>query len=99
VITARDRAGSIVAVVVVKEAVVRFGPLAESQSAFVARDGAEFRVTDRKDAWLKVEDALGREGWLLGNQVIQLQAGQVISAPAPAGAGVPLQAAAPASNR
>jgi hypothetical protein len=46
-----------------------------------------------------VEDALGREGWLLGNQVIQLQAGQVISAPAPAGAGVPLQAAAPASNR
>jgi hypothetical protein len=77
-ITVRDRVGSVVAVVVAEEAVVRFGPLSESQSTFVARSGAEFRVTDRKDAWLKVEDALGREGWLLGNQVIQLRAGRVI---------------------
>ena len=98
VITARDRADAVVAVVVVKEAVVRFGPLAESQSAFVARDGAEFRVTDRKDAWLKVEDALGREGWLLGSQVVQLRAGQVASAPAPAGAGVSLHATAHAGK-
>lgn len=99
VITVRDRADTIVAVVVVKEAVVRFGPLAESQSAFVARDGAEFRVTDRKDAWLKVEDALGREGWLLGNQVVQLRAGQVVSDPAKAGLAIPLQAAAHVGNR
>ncbi len=99
VITVRDRANTIVAVVVVKEAVVRFGPLAESQSAFVARDGAEFRVTDRKEAWLKVEDALGREGWLLGNQVIQLRAGQVVSDPAAPGPGGPLHAAAHAEHR
>jgi tetratricopeptide (TPR) repeat protein len=99
IITVRDRADSILAVVVVKEAVVRFGPLAESQSAFVARDGAEFRVTDRKDAWLKVEDALGREGWLPGNQVIQLRAGQVVSQPAAPGGGVPLPTAAQAAKR
>ncbi len=98
VITARDRAAAVVAVVVVQEAVVRYGPLAESQSAFVARDGAEFRVTDRKDAWLKVEDALGREGWLLGSQVVQLRAGQVVSAPAPSGAGVSLHATAQAGK-
>lgn len=76
-ITARDRESSVVAVVIVEESVVRFGPLAESQSAYVAHNGAEFRVTDHKDAWLRVEDDLGHEGWLPDDQVIQLRAGRV----------------------
>jgi len=82
VMTARDRLRTITAVVVTDEAVVRFGPLSESQSAFVARNGSEFRVTDRKDEWLKIEDSQGREGWLLGSQVIQLRAGRLLAAPA-----------------
>ncbi|HAV61871.1 MAG TPA: hypothetical protein DCY13_05860 [Verrucomicrobiales bacterium] len=91
-ITARDRQETTVAVVVTEEAVVRFGPLAESQSAFVARDGSEFRVTDAKDEWLRVEDAMGREGWLLTSQVIRLRAGQIVSGSTPAGQSAPLHA-------
>ena len=91
-ITTRERADTVVAVVVSDEAVVRFGPLPESQSAFVARSGTEFRVTDRKDAWLKVEDTQGREGWLLGSQVIQLRAGHVVTDSTPAGQAEPLHA-------
>lgn len=79
IITIRDRSASTVAVVIVDESVVRYGPLEESQSAFVARDGTELRVTDRKDEWLKVEDAAGREGWLPGKQVIELRGGRVLN--------------------
>lgn len=89
-LTARDRAGSVVAVVIADEAVVHFGPLNESASAFVARDGSEFRVTDRKDEWLRVEDALGREGWLLATQVLQIKAGRTIPAESPADKPVPV---------
>jgi hypothetical protein len=77
-ITARDRLNTIRAIVVTPEAVVRFGPLKESQSAFVARDGSEFRMTDFKEDWIRVEDATGREGWLTSDQVILLQAGRVL---------------------
>lgn len=77
-ITARDRAASTVAVVVSGEAVVRFGPYTESPSKLVVHDGAEFLVTDRKDDWLNVEDALGRSGWLPDEQVILLRAGREI---------------------
>jgi hypothetical protein len=31
---------------------------------FVAHDGAEFRVIDRKDDWYQVEDGAGRIGWV-----------------------------------
>lgn len=92
VITVRDRANTTVAVVVTDEAVVRFGPLAASQSAFVVRDGTEFLVLDRKDDWLRVADAQGRDGWLLNRQVTQLRGGQVINVPLPPGPTVPLQA-------
>lgn len=51
------------AVVVVAEAVARLGPLAESQSAFTLRDGAEVEIVDRKDDWLQVRQ--GRQlGWV-----------------------------------
>lgn len=91
-ITASDGAGNVVAVVVADEAVVRFGPLPESQSAFVARDGAELRVTDEKDEWLRVEDTRGREGWLLAEQVIRLRAGREIPKTPASTSTPPLQA-------
>lgn len=79
IITTKDRSDTISAVVTKPEAVVRFGPLPESQSAFVARDGSEFRVTDRKDGWLRVEDSTGREGWLTADQVVLLQGGKILN--------------------
>lgn len=60
------------AVVAVPEVAVRFGPLRESQEAFTLPDGAEVRVRDRKDAWLKVRDAGGREGWVPRDDVVEL---------------------------
>ena len=57
---ARDQ----LAVVVADEAVVRFGPVDESRSAFTLGDGAEVRVIDAKAGWWKVEDAREREGWV-----------------------------------
>lgn len=57
------------AVVVVREAVVRHGPLSESPSYFTLRDGAEVRVLDQKDGWVQILDATRRRGWLEGKQV------------------------------
>ncbi len=57
------------AVVIVREAVVRYGPLEESQAAFSARDGAELTVRDRKGGWLWVTDPSGRLGWVRHEQV------------------------------
>ncbi len=79
VITAGDRTDTVNAIVVKPEAVVRFGPLPESQSAFIARDGSEFRMTDRKNGWLRVEDANGREGWFTSDQVILLRGGKPVA--------------------
>lgn len=67
-----QRFGSKLAVVTVREAVVRFGPLEESQSAFLARDGAELLVTGKKDGWLQVTDGAKRLGWLKESQVLLL---------------------------
>ena len=65
------------AVVVVANAVVRFGPLDESNVAFQLRDGSEITVTDQKgvgpdnarQVWYQIRDATGRHGWLKSNQV------------------------------
>ncbi len=92
VITNRDRAHTVVAVVVAEEAVVRFGPLPVSQSAFVARDGTEFLVLDRKDEWLRVTDVQGRDGWLLSSQVMQIRAGRMVEEVAPSRPLAPLPA-------
>ncbi len=46
-------------------AAVRISPLDEAKIAFTANDGAEFRLTERRDGWLRVEEpASGRSGWL-----------------------------------
>ncbi len=62
------------AVVIVREAVVRYGPLEESQAAFTARDGAELTVRDKKGGWLWVTDPSGRLGWVRREQVFILTA-------------------------
>lgn len=53
-----------VAVITVPQAVVRLGPLAESQTAYTANDGAELRVLSRRDDWIQVSDRSNRSGWL-----------------------------------
>jgi tetratricopeptide (TPR) repeat protein len=58
------------AVVITPEAVVRRGPLEESQNAFAVHDGAELRVLDRKDDWLLVTTDPRRTGWLRRDQVL-----------------------------
>jgi len=58
------------AIVITGDAVVRHGPLAESQTAFTAHDGAELRVLDQKDEWLEVNAGAGRIGWLRRDQVL-----------------------------
>jgi tetratricopeptide (TPR) repeat protein len=58
------------AVVVASEAVVRQGPLDESQTAFTVHDGAELQVLDRKDEWLQVTTDPRRIGWVRRDQVI-----------------------------
>jgi tetratricopeptide (TPR) repeat protein len=60
------------AVVVAKEAAVRFGPLDESQSAFQLRDGAELTALAMKDNWLQVRDPEKRIGWIRRDEVALL---------------------------
>ncbi len=58
------------AIVITRDASVRNGPLEESQAAFIAHDGAELRVVDRKEDWLQVSAGPSRTGWLRQEQVI-----------------------------
>ncbi|MGO8698240.1 MAG: BatD family protein [Limisphaerales bacterium] len=51
-------------IVLVSEAVVRRGPMEESQSAFTAHDGAELMVLSQDGDWLQVSDAARRIGWV-----------------------------------
>ena len=68
------------AVVVATNAVVRYGPLEESQVYYQLRDGSEVTVLDEKDltvgdkkqSWLQVQDATRRVGWVQRDQVILL---------------------------
>lgn len=68
----QDVFGAPSGVVIAKEAVVRYGPVEESQSSFVLHDGAEVRVVDQNNGWLRVTDAARREGWLKADQVALL---------------------------
>ena len=58
------------AIVITSEAVVRYGPLAESPTAFTVHDGAELRVLDQKDEWLQVTAGPRRTGWLRRDQAL-----------------------------
>ena len=65
----RDFSSTQVAIVTAREAVVRNGPLDESQIAFRASDGAELSVLDSKDDWLQVSDGR-RVGWVKRDAVL-----------------------------
>ncbi|PYM09683.1 MAG: hypothetical protein DME18_17555 [Verrucomicrobia bacterium] len=58
------------AIVVANEAVVRYGPLDESNRYYTARDGTELTVLDAKGDWLQVTDRNNRTGWLRREQVL-----------------------------
>jgi tetratricopeptide (TPR) repeat protein len=71
------QAGARSAVVVVPNAVVRRGPLEESQVFYQLRDGSEVTVLDEKrasdkESWLQVRDESRRVGWLKRDQVLTL---------------------------
>ena len=58
------------AIVVTREATVRYGPLAESPAAFTVHDGAELRVLDQKDEWVQVSAGPRRIGWLRRDEAL-----------------------------
>ena len=60
------------AVVIAREAVVRYGPLEESQMARQLPDGSEVLILDEKEIWLEIRDAAGRTGWVRRDQVTRL---------------------------
>ena len=66
------RFNELTVVVTARDAVGRFGPFAESQSAFTATDGAELRLLDAKDDWFQVTDGGKTFGWLKTNTVVLL---------------------------
>ena len=69
------------AIVVAREAIVRYGPLDESQSFYTVRDGAELTVLDTKGDWLQVTDRSKRVGWLRRGQVLLFPGSQTDQSP------------------
>ena len=63
------------AIVITRDAIVRHGPLEESQTAFTVHDGAELSVLDQKDDWLKVTTDPARIGWIHRDQVLLAPSG------------------------
>jgi tetratricopeptide (TPR) repeat protein len=63
------------AVIVAREAIVRYGPLDESRNSYSLNDGAEVEVLDRQDKWLQVRDPARRTGWLRRDQAVVLAPG------------------------
>ena len=76
-----DRFGVESAIVVAHEAVIRYGPLDESQSFYTVRDGAELTVLDAKGDWLQVSDGSKRIGWLRREQVLLFSGASLPSSP------------------
>jgi len=68
----RDTHLAATAIVVTREASVRYTPLPESASAFTVHDGAELAVLDHKDDWLQVSAGPRRIGWLRRDQTLLL---------------------------
>jgi tetratricopeptide (TPR) repeat protein len=60
---------SATAVVIADNVTARSGPFDDAQSAFTARDGAEFSILDRRNDWVQVADGAGKSGWLPAKQV------------------------------
>ena len=69
---ANERFGKSFAIVIRKEAVVRFGPFEESQSSHNLIDGVEVRILDSKDNWRQIRDPQNQTGWLKKDQIQML---------------------------
>lgn len=65
----RSQAG---AIVVAREAVVRYGPLEVSPPLQTVTEGAELEVLDRKDGWLNVAGLPRGTGWIQATNVVEL---------------------------
>jgi tetratricopeptide (TPR) repeat protein len=52
------------AVVIVPEAIARYGPMDESPSHFALRDGSEVRILALKGDWAEIQDGATRTGWV-----------------------------------
>ena len=59
------------AVVIVKKAEVRYGPLLDSKSAFQVKDGEELELLDSKDDWRQVRNTSGQAGWIEAGHILQ----------------------------
>jgi tetratricopeptide (TPR) repeat protein len=57
------------AIVVVPQTLVRFGPFPESQEHFPLPDGAELGILDQLNDWIQVRDSQGRVGWITTGHV------------------------------
>lgn len=66
---ANERFGKPFAIVIRKEAIVRFGPFEESQSSHNLSDGIEVRILDSKDDWRQIRDPQNQTGWLKKDQI------------------------------
>ena len=69
-----DRFGQRPAVIVAKEAVVRYGPLDDSQSHYTLHDGAEVNILDSNQEWFQIGDPQNRIGWVKQAQLIEVGA-------------------------
>lgn len=58
------------AIVVAREAIIRLGPLDESQTAFTASDGTELKLLGQRENWAQVSDRQNRVGWVKTGPVI-----------------------------
>jgi tetratricopeptide (TPR) repeat protein len=70
----QERFGTAPAIVVMRDTVLRHGPLDESPSLQTLQDGQELTVLDRKENWLLVAGASRGQGWLKREQVAVLPA-------------------------
>ena len=84
-VTGYDRFEVKSAIVVANEAIVRYGPLDESDRYYTVRDGAELTVLDAKGDWLEVIDRFRRTGWLRREQVLLFHGASLTASPSLSG--------------
>lgn len=69
------------ALIIVKDASVKYGPLEESRVFYSLPDGAEITALDHQDEWVQIRDNQKRTGWVHSNQVMSLNPLAVITQP------------------
>jgi tetratricopeptide (TPR) repeat protein len=71
----QSRLGTPSAVVIGRQADIRYGPFEEAQSFGSLKDGSELNVIGEKGTWLQVRDSAKRIGWLQRQDVMILPRG------------------------